>query len=1172
MNINQKIKAILLGVMFSSTMVPIASAEDIEIYTNLAEVDTANPNIMFVIDNSGSMSITSSVKASYNATKTYSGDCVSDGIYFVDDGKLPVCPTNTNYFKEASNKCDHSIVGYTAAGVAISPGQDGSLLMIGTYSDQLAQFDTASNKWRELSVNKTSDRELLVECFSDSGIHGNKDSSKDVYIENNTAGWTSDAPDNLDLPHPIWSNGAGNLQLFHGNYVNYLSDTSVPFEDKSYLEQVKSAVDIMVRGNTRVNIGLMTFDQKQYEGGYIEYPIVDVGLDRNDFFTRLKTLQPGGYTPLSETYYEALLYFGGRAADYGSVQSVGASMTSGTGTKFYNSPIASTCDNNYVVLLSDGVPKRDYISEDRRKVLPGFAYGECNTGSSSDSNNNLDAFSSATSTRDNCLDELAHWAYTEDVDAGGNSPETGEQNVTTHTIGFQLDDKSAIQLMSDTAEAGGGDFYQASSEAELIDIFNKIIAQVLDVNTTFSSPAVSVNAFNRSTHLNDLYFTLFKPGEGASWAGNLKKYKLDFKEVNSETVAFIADQAKKEAIDESTGFFAEEAISFWSAEADGKEVGEGGVAAVLSNVRNVYTNTGAYSNTGSAFVPSDKDLTSSTNMLDKSNSAVTAAMLGVTGFADKIDGTDYRTTLLDWASGIDVFSEYGDVDTTTDARLAIGDPLHAEPALVQYGLDDGHSDLVAYVATNDGYLHAFDVDDGTEIFSFVPQELLPSLSTAMEGVGAGGKMYGLDGNVVAWINDVGKDGAISASDGDSVTLFIGMRRGGNNIYSIDVTNRTQPKLNWVIKGGIAGGDYEDLGQTWSPVNIQTVKNGTADKTVLVFGGGYDQSQDGAAVRSADGIGNTVFIADAASGQLLWSARDDITDIDNDMQYSIPARITVIDVSGDGYMDRMYAADMGGQIFRFDINNINDASLASSITGGRIADIAGSAAIDARRFYYPPDVALSTAADGKYHALVISSGFRAHPLNIEIHDRIYMIKDRNTGLISSGYKTLTEADLKDVTDNLAGGDSGAAGDVTADAAREAEIANIAAAEGWYIDLDDENNSGTWKGEKGLAEALIIQGVAVVTTFTPEFDDSSTSCEPNAGIGKVFFLDLDDATPAFPSDVDKRAERHIQLVRGGIPPTPSVIVTEEGSGVTAGTEILPYDFGLGISKTYWFEVEK
>jgi type IV pilus assembly protein PilY1 len=556
-------------------------------------------------------------------------------------------------------------------------------------------------------------------------------------------------------------------------------------------------------------------------------------------------------------------------------------------------------------------------------------------------------------------------------------------------------------------------------------------------------------------------------------------------------------------------------------------------------------------------------MTNSTNLTD--------ALLGITGYPEIVAGTPYRETLIKWAGGEDALSQFGTANTYDDMRPQMGDPLHAEPALVQYGGDIKNPDLVAYVATNDGYLHAFDTKDGTEIFSFVPQELLPNLSTAMEDLG-GNKLYGLDGSVTAWINDVDKDGTIDVGK-DHVYIYVSMRRGGRNIYALDVTERSSPKLLWVIKGGT--GDYEELGDTWSTVNVEKVKHNGSEKTVLIFGGGYDKAQDSASVRTEDSVGRAVYIADAESGERLWSAGGDEVDgtdltID-DMDYSIPARVTPLDVRGDGYIDRLYVVDVGGQVFRFDIDNTNGSALSASITGSRIADLAGDGVTNARRFYYRPDVALADADDGKYHALALSSGFRAHPLNTAVHDRMYMLKDRQTELTKTYTTNITEAKLHDATDNLAGGDGGVG--AAGDAVRSTELAKIQGAEGWYVDLEDENNPGTWIGEKGLAEPLILEGQVIFTTYTPNVFAATNSCEPNIGLGKVYFMDILDATPTFPANLDERPQRHVQLARGGIPPTPNVIITKGGEPTLCiGTECGAADLALGVRKTYWYEVEQ
>ncbi len=914
-------------------------------------------------------------------------------------------------------------------------------------------------------------------------------------------------------------------------------------------------------------------------GGLVVTPMgpVDDASHKADFLLELEKMYHSGSTPLAESYYEAVSYMQGDSVDYGNGSTVtqyinppatsteevsrlshADSRMAADNTR-YASPISDTCQKNYIVLLTDGQPTSDDPSGRLGSI---GVTGSC----------------SAIGTT-NCLEEISSSIANND-----QSDVNGDQFISTFTIG--LDIASAAALLQGTASVskaatGAGEYYAASDAVSLTTAFANIVTQVLDVDSTFSSPAVSVNAFNRSTHLNDLYFTLFKPGVNEHWDGNLKKYKLDFHiDTNdddndgdtTERLPFVADANNgADSVDDSTGFFKDSAVSYWTAAADapdGKNVEVGGAKGVMTATRNVYTITGTYTDNAGVYVPAEPALIASVNAVDKANTSLTDALLDTTGKPQKVAGIPYRDTLLDWAGGLDVFDQNTDGDTT-DAFKHMGDPLHAEPALVQYGQVGGVADLVAYVATNDGYLHAFDVDDGSELFSFVPQELLGGLSVAMEDTGSE-KLYGLDGSVVAWIKDVDKDGTVEAADGDRVYLYLGMRRGGSDIYAMDVTNRSEPKLLWVIKGGV--GDYTELGDTWSTINVEKVKDGTAEKTVLIFGGGYDAAQDAATVRTVDAFGRAVFIADATTGERLWLGGASGDTVISDMQYSIPARVKPLDISGDGYIDRVYAVDMGGQIFRFDINNTNDASLASSITGGRIAELADNTAAGARRFYYPPDVALVNDSNEIYHAMVIASGYRAHPLDETIHDRIYMLKDKNTGLISTGYTLITEASLEDVTDNLAGGDSGAIGNAVADASRKAELARIAAAEGWYIDLDDENNpgTGTWLGEKGLSEPLIVEGIAILTTYVPDFTTSVDSCAPKAGNGKVFFLDILDATPAYPQDIDKRPQRHIKLTRGGIPPSPNVIITKGGEPTLCiGAECKQADFGLGVRKTYWYE---
>jgi type IV pilus assembly protein PilY1 len=1186
-------RAMAAGLAFAVYTATPAIAEDIEIYTTANLGSTAiQPNVMFIMDSSGSMKTTLSVPVAFDYTQTYVGCYDSTKLYYTAGGGIPPCGSK-DVFLKASNRCDASVNLYDK-GVIIDPL--GPLEKHGFYADQLAQFNSSKKIWQPLTTNNAAQQAYLVECYTDSGVHGETGAASPYIIDNGP--WTSAVPPNPSTPHLLWANGDNSLQIYDGNYLNYRIDPNVGTGDVSRFDVARDAVEAIVTSNNNINIGLMQFDgsssQGGYEGGAVMYPALDVKASRNDFNSRLKTMVANSWTPLSETYYEALLYFGGKEVVYGNL----ATPSNQTGTlengnpKFYETPITSECQKNYIVYLTDGAPTRDYIDSTKRAALPGFNAASCNNMSDPGNTNdyiqyNLDAFNSPGSTIDNCLDELAGWAHNSDVADRGFAAHDGKQTITTYTIGFDFSaspndvDQAALQLLKDTASAGGGKFYEAKSKDSLLGVFNQILAEILAVNSTFSSPAVSVNSYNRATNLDDLYFSLFKPANGAHWNGNLKKFKLGtVTDASGNRIPEIQDTQGLPAVDPNTGFFTDEAISYWTPAADAPDGGEtavGGAASKLSLSRNAYTFTGTYSDANGVLTPSTGDLTAPANELYWYNASITDAMLG--GVAGNPDLTyvsagasfaiEYPAGLLAWAYGYDMQDEDGDFESL-EARRIVGDPLHAEPALVQYGeLANGDPDLVAYMATNDGYLHAIDSITGNEYFAFVPQEMLSNLNNIFEDTGVNGKSYGLDGTVVPWIKDANLDGDLGDA-GDHVYLYFGQRRGGSHIYSMDVSNRNSPKLRWIIKGGT--GDYAEMGQSWSTPNVERIKLNGETRTVLIFGGGYDLGQDTVSVRVADAVGRSVYIVDAETGQLLWRAGPDVgADLQlTDMKYSIPGRIKPVDVDSNGYVDQLYFGDMGGQLWRMDIKESDTTSnLSTLITGGRIADFAvDNSPENTRRFFYPPDVALIIEnGQAPYLSILAASGYRAHPLNQVVHDRMYMMRMDDIYNAPTVYNTITEADLYDTTDNIIGEGSAAQ--------KGAAVTNLGTAKGWFISFEELD--GSFIGEKALSEPLIIGGIGLVTTYVPEdLDPNSASCVPKAGTGIIYYVNVTDGTPTFniAGTVDKtREDRKEYLKRGGIPPSPSVIITEGGTPTLCiGTECGSANMSLNLQKMYWYEIEQ
>ncbi len=621
-------------------------------------------------------------------------------------------------------------------------------------------------------------------------------------------------------------------------------------------------------------------------------------------------------------------------------------------------------------------------------------------------------------------------------------------NVVTHTIGFNIDG-DAQTFMQDLATNGGGSFYSANNTRSLVDSLTLILDVIDSENDTFTGLSSSVNAGELASD-NRVFTSIFKPSEKRSWIGNTKGYFIDGTNGLVDVngaVATITDSTAEEY-----GKFKENAQSFWSTTADGGNVDVGGLAGKLrTGNRNVYTTAPG-----------------GTTLVDIAHNSITFDQFNLTN-------TNQRTTLLNWL----------------DNEAPMGDPLHAASVMIPYSSGQD----VLFTMTNQGVLHIFDVSNptqygdtsgGTELSAFIPQSLLPNLERHRLNIDDSNHLYGLDGSI-SYLKENGR-----------TYLYFGMRRGGNQYFALDVTNPSAPKFLWQIDGG--AGSFSSLGQTWSrPIVTSIHWAGASNRKVLIFGGGYNVAQDGYTTRTQDTVGNAVYIVDAKTGEKLWSVGSDASNsaVVPQMAYSIPSDLTIIDADDDQHADRIYFGDMGGQIWRIDLTT---TSSLTSLSTYRLADLAAGSETnpaDLRRFYSPPSVALINDSGSFHYAVAIGSGYRAHPKATGVNDRFYMLKDTildSNGSGPNSWRMLTESNLYNTTSNIIGeGDS-------ADKTRALDI--LSSKKGWYLELAST-------GEKALSPSLIFNNQLVFTTYVPS--TSGLSCDVAAGNGRLYLVNLTDATP-------------------------------------------------------------
>ena len=1088
----------LAGATVLLTLTGAAAADETEIFTGAGNTVTSQrPNILFIMDTSGSMNSDVVTQVPYDPATTYAGSCSANRVYFQqgsNSSNPPNCSNNTSV-PLAAFECDAATQAMAASGYYIA--------------DRAAQWRGNPLRWRNVVGN--TGPSVWVECRADAGIHGDGVNLTRLWAADGTNGpWSANSAQAIG-----WNqNNANRSYVFYSaNYINWLRGPSAIVQTRlEIVQQVAQQVIDQLAVSDNVNVGLMRFSSNTFfgctdgsaEGGMVLREMNAVAANATAMKNDIAAMNASGCTPLSETMYEAYLYLSGGRVDYGLnsrtspsgplVPSVLSSRQPAPDTALYQSPLQTSCQKNFIVLLTDGQPTADISADPEIQALIG---GSCaGTGSG------------------RCLEEIAQYMYEHDL----RPSLSGLQNVTTYTVGFGPEVSGSATLRN-TAAGAGGVFYEASDTATLSTALTSIVRTILAFNTSFTAPAVSVNAFNRTQNLNDLYVTVFKPTGTYAWPGNVKKYRLD-------PNGTILDATGSPAVEITTGFFRTTAQSYWSSGVDGDDVNLGGAASELPTPasRRVFSD-----------LTSLAPLTGLLNEVAVTNVTITTTTLGLGALE-----APGRDALINWLRGADIADENAN-GSTTDPRLDMGDPMHGRPATVIYGgsvATPDPTDGVVYAVTNDGYLHAIDAMNGSELWAFVPRQMLTRARNLYTNEAITDRVFGLDGNIRAVKNEVNDNGVIEPGLGEQVMIFFGMRRGGSEYYGLDVTDRNAPLLLWKIGPNEAGlRRMPNAGLSWSTPTVARVNvSGATQNTlqqVLVFGGGYDTVQDNGPY-ATDTIGNQIFMVDAVTGNRLWYAGPS-TDTGADLRHtslmhSIPGDVRAFDLTGDGYADRMYAADMGGRVWRFDIHN--GQPRATLVTGGVFASL-GNAHLGThpntttRRFYSAPDVSFLSSGGRTWLNLAIGSGYRGHPLNLATEDRFYSLRDHRpfARLTQAQYDSLTPITEADV--NLI--------DVTADIAPTIPPG----ASGWRMDL--RRPGAAFTGEKSLSEARTVQSMIQFSTYEPNSAISvlSTSCTPAAGTNRLYTVSAYTGAPVLdrenPTDPpDSTDDRDTELSQGGIAP--------------------------------------
>jgi type IV pilus assembly protein PilY1 len=454
-----------------------------------------------------------------------------------------------------------------------------------------------------------------------------------------------------------------------------------------------------------------------------------------------------------------------------------------------------------------------------------------------------------------------------------------------------------------------------------------------------------------------------------------------------------------------------------------------------------------------------------------------------------------HSTLLAWIRGIDTQNENGFKvnGADTDVRASIhGDILHSRPVVLNYSANTTSNNVYLFYGGNDGVFRAIKggqaATDGTEQWAFIPQEFFATLrrlynnspdvkysSTPTTLVPpATPRDYFFDGPVGSYV-ERNSSGTVTKA-----ILYIAVRRGGRFIYALDVTDPVSPKFLWRKSSADTG--FAELGQTWSQPYVAKIKANA--NPVLIFGAGYDAAaEDPEPPAAIDTMGRAIYVLDAITGAPVWAVGKDSTKlpsgakVETGMDFAFAADVLVMDRTLDGFVDRIYANDVGGNVWRIDIGDASTANwTVSKLASLGLRDSAKPGAN--RKFLFGPDAVFGQAFD----AVIVGSGDREHPLSThdaqDVANRFYMIKDTNTGTVGAalGISDHCETAMSTSCASTDFFDATSGDDVPANAT------------GWAVTLAT--------GEKVVNGPLVTAGHVIFGTNQP--DTGNTTCTPNLGI--------------------------------------------------------------------------
>lgn len=656
---------------------------------------------------------------------------------------------------------------------------------------------------------------------------------------------------------------------------------------ESRFDVAKRAVIDIIESTANVRFCLSKFSTAADGNG--SDILAQCGATKESIIITIQAMQARGSTPLAESLYEISRYFQGSASAYHEGVS-------------YTSPITNRCQKNYTIILTDGLPSNDTTFPDSFDpnydgLAPATEKNDTGTFPQySDGFGGEEQFIGSSL----YLDDIAKYVYetdlrdTTDVDIVGgesfNTPPFDKQNLMTYTIGFGFgqDDEGNdidVQMLIDAAEYGHGGNYNSNNIETLGASFREALKEI--AGSSQSVVAASSNSGTLITGLK-IYQTRYTSGD---WRGELVAWNIEKQVVNNISVYSISS------------------TPHWVA-----PIKEGPNKIVESENRVLFTGfQGGKTFTEDTF----KNESVWANWFD-SNENIIKLLRGDSSAENvRVNALPMMGDIVN-SSPLYVAGPIKGLYKDNDVAFKDGQNYS------EYYNDNKSRNAMIYLGANDGMLHGYEAETGKEKLGYFPATVLPNLHKLAESEYSH-QFYVDDTPSVADVFD--------HVDNKWRTLLVGgLRRGGQGIYALDVTNpnfvNTDAAASSTALWEFDDSDSADLGYTYSKPQVMRLNDG---KFYVVLGNGYNNNETDENVSSSGDA--VLYLLNIHDGSVVKSLSTNIGSAEDPSGKGFAnglATVTGLDVgtSSDtgmsvGYdrkVDYIYAGDLFGNVWKFDFSS------------------------------------------------------------------------------------------------------------------------------------------------------------------------------------------------------------------------------------------------------------